>query len=45
MRSTFFTDSALFPAGSAQLDSALVMRPARARWRALAPWDLVAKAA
>lgn len=35
MRSTFF---ARFPAGSASFDSALLMRPTAARWRALRPW-------
>ena len=35
--SSFFADQALFPAGSVELDCALVMRQIPVRWRALAP--------
>lgn len=35
--SSFFADQALFPAGSIELDCALVMRQVPVRWRALAP--------
>ncbi|EXG81960.1 hypothetical protein [Cryptosporangium arvum] len=38
MSSTFFADPERFPVGSAHFDSALLMRPTPARWRALTPW-------
>ena len=40
-RSSFFADPALFPPGSAELDSALLMRDIAVTWRALAPLPTV----
>jgi hypothetical protein len=40
LHSSFFADRELFPAGSTRFDSALLMRPSAARWRALPRWNL-----
>ncbi|GAA0221249.1 hypothetical protein [Cryptosporangium japonicum] len=45
MHSTFFADVDRFPAGSTRFDSALLMRPTAATWRALTPWRLGSVAA
>jgi Uncharacterized conserved protein (COG2071) len=39
-RSSFFDDPALFPPGSAELDTALVMRDVAVRWRVLPPLQI-----